>query len=167
MAKKRKKTEWSPDWAKAKTACRLNAEDVRKAKRLGMSPRSLLKNIPNKQQRWKKPVRDWIRELFEKRFPNESPPNSGGPASFKRSITDSAHRVLAPGTEYSGEHAEYPFGSFHAEADRVDDLEPEPPPWLEIRSLEESAQSLLCERSTAIEIDHAAAMYSDHGAFNE
>ena len=39
------------------------------AKEMGLNPRSLLKNIPNKSQPWKMPVADWIRELYRKRRP--------------------------------------------------------------------------------------------------
>lgn len=47
------------------------------AKELGMSPRSLIKNVPNKTQQWKAPVKEWIRDLHEKRFagrPHTAPP---------------------------------------------------------------------------------------------
>lgn len=57
-----------PLWAKAKQICRLNMEDIAMAKALGMSPKSLMKNNPSSTQRWKLPVKFWIRELFEKRF---------------------------------------------------------------------------------------------------
>jgi hypothetical protein len=40
------------DWAEAKRRCRLNAETLRMAKELGLNPRSLIKNIPNKSQPW-------------------------------------------------------------------------------------------------------------------
>ena len=63
-----KKFQHDPLWAKAKNLCRLNMEDVRKAKELGMKPKSLLKNIPSPSQKWKQPVKYWIRELYEKRF---------------------------------------------------------------------------------------------------
>ena len=43
-------------WKEAKRKCRLNAEDIALAKRLGFNPRSLIKNIPNKSQPWKAPV---------------------------------------------------------------------------------------------------------------
>ena len=65
--KKKKKTKHDPAWAKAKKVCRLNMEDIRMAKELGMSPRSLLKNVPSPSQQWKAPVKEWIRELYEKR----------------------------------------------------------------------------------------------------
>jgi hypothetical protein len=49
------------------------------AKELGMSPRSLLKNIPSPQQRWKQPVKEWVRACYEKRFgkPGTTQPQPG------------------------------------------------------------------------------------------
>ena len=38
------------------------------AKELGISPQSLRKNKPGPSQPWKQPVKDWIGELYEKRF---------------------------------------------------------------------------------------------------
>ena len=38
------------------------------AKELGLSPQSLRKNRPSPSQPWKQPVKDWIHELYEKRF---------------------------------------------------------------------------------------------------
>jgi hypothetical protein len=37
------------------------------AKELGFKPRSLLKNLPSPQQRWKARVAEWVRELYAKR----------------------------------------------------------------------------------------------------
>lgn len=54
-------------WAEAKKKCRLNQETVRIAKEMGLNPRSLIKNIPNKSQKWKAPVHVWIREMYQKR----------------------------------------------------------------------------------------------------
>ena len=54
-------------WQEAKRKCRLNNEDIALAKRLGLNPRSLIKNIPNKSEPWKAPVKDWLREIDEKR----------------------------------------------------------------------------------------------------
>ena len=54
-------------WAEAKKKCRLNNEDIALAKRLGLNPRSLIKNIPNKSEPWKAPVKDWLREIDAKR----------------------------------------------------------------------------------------------------
>jgi hypothetical protein len=65
--KKKKKAQQDPDWARAKRLCRLNADDVRKAKEMGLNPRKLVKNIPSPSEPWKSPVNIWIRELYEKR----------------------------------------------------------------------------------------------------
>lgn len=54
-------------WAEAKKKCRLNDEDIALAKRLGLNPHSLIKNIPSKSEPWKAPVKDWLYEMDEKR----------------------------------------------------------------------------------------------------
>jgi hypothetical protein len=36
------------------------------AKELGLNPRNLIKNIPNRREPWKAPVQDWIRDLYRK-----------------------------------------------------------------------------------------------------
>lgn len=54
-------------WQEAKKKCRLNNEDIRIAKELGLNPKSLIKNIPNKSEQWKAPVSVWIREIQEER----------------------------------------------------------------------------------------------------
>lgn len=64
MATKKMKS----DWAEAKKRCRLNQADIQMAKELGMTPKSLLKNIPAPNQQWKAPVKEWIRDLYEKKF---------------------------------------------------------------------------------------------------
>ena len=53
-------------WNEAKTKRRLNDEDIAIAKRLGINPKSLIKNIPNKSEPWKAPVKDWLHELDAK-----------------------------------------------------------------------------------------------------
>lgn len=65
--KNKAKLKHDPAWAKAKQVCRLNMEDIRMAKELGLSPRALMKNVPSPTQQWKAPVKIWIRELYEKR----------------------------------------------------------------------------------------------------
>ena len=50
-------------WKEAKQRCRLNDDDIAIAKRLNINPKSLIKNIPNKSEPWKAPVKDWIRSL--------------------------------------------------------------------------------------------------------
>ena len=64
----RKKLKFNSQWAETKKVCRLNMEDIRMAKELGMSPQSLKKNQPSESQRWKQPVKDWIHGVYEKRF---------------------------------------------------------------------------------------------------
>ena len=59
------KSKRDAEWANAKRVCRLNAETVRMAKELGLSPRSLMKNVPGKSQPWKAPVQVWVRDLYE------------------------------------------------------------------------------------------------------
>lgn len=60
-------------WAAVKRRCRLSADDVRKARALGLNPISLVKNIPAPTQSWKLPVNEWIRELYAKSFPDRTP----------------------------------------------------------------------------------------------
>ena len=69
MTKKRKKPDSKKDqlWAEAKRKCRLNTEDIRLAKEMGLNPRSLIKNIPSKSEPWKLPVKAWIHEIYQKR----------------------------------------------------------------------------------------------------
>ena len=50
-------------WAEAKKKCRLKEADITLAKRLGLNPRSLIKNIPNKSEQRKPPVKNWLHEL--------------------------------------------------------------------------------------------------------
>ena len=54
-------------WQEAKRKCRLNVEDIERAKRLGLNPRSLMKNVPNNSEPWKAPVKVWLLEIEEKR----------------------------------------------------------------------------------------------------
>ena len=53
-------------WQDAQKKCRLSQEDVVLAKRLGLNPRSLIKNIPSPKESWKAPVREWLHELDAK-----------------------------------------------------------------------------------------------------
>lgn len=55
------------EWGEAKKMCKLNAETLRMAKEMGLSPRSLIKNIPNKSEQWKAPVGVWIQDMYEER----------------------------------------------------------------------------------------------------
>lgn len=46
---------------------RLGEEEIRMAKEMGFNPQSLIRNIPNKKEMWKAPVKDWIHDMYEKR----------------------------------------------------------------------------------------------------
>ena len=69
-------------WQEAKKCCRLDDEDIALAKRLGLNPRSLIKNIPSKSEPWKAPVKDWLHEIEAKRSKKaeqkQTAPASGG-----------------------------------------------------------------------------------------
>src|SRR5436309_3490142 len=60
------KTKGKDEWDEAKRRCSLSNEAVKMAKEIGLNPRSLIKNIPNKNEPWKAPVEDWIRNIYEK-----------------------------------------------------------------------------------------------------
>ena len=64
---KLKKSDHQQLWAEAQRRCRLSDEAVGMAKELSIGPRSLIKNIPAPTQRWKAPVEDWVRDLYEQR----------------------------------------------------------------------------------------------------
>ena len=55
------------DWAEAQRRCHLNKDDIRMAAELGFTPSTLIKDIPSPRQRWKLPVKDWIRRLYNER----------------------------------------------------------------------------------------------------
>ena len=67
MATAKHKTKRDAEWARAKRLCRLSREDVRMAKEMGMNPRKLIRNRASKAEPWKAPVKDWIRDLHERR----------------------------------------------------------------------------------------------------
>ncbi len=56
------------DWPEAKKLCRLNQLDIEMAKRLGFGPKSLIHAKPDPKQQWKLPVKDWVHELYAKKF---------------------------------------------------------------------------------------------------
>ena len=55
------------EWEDAKKKCKLNAETLKMAKEMGLNPRSLIKNIPNKSEKWKAPVSVWIEDMYEEK----------------------------------------------------------------------------------------------------
>lgn len=54
-------------WQEIKKKCRLSNDDIARAKRLGLNPKSLSKNIPSSSEPWKAPVRERLIEIEEKR----------------------------------------------------------------------------------------------------
>lgn len=72
-------------WAETKKKCRLNAEEVQMTKEMGLNPKSLIKNIPNKNEPWKAPVKIWIRDMYEERFGRTSTVAEGKSKPGKRS----------------------------------------------------------------------------------
>jgi len=65
MGKNKKKDEL---WKEAYKKCRLSTKHIQMAKELGLNPKSLIKNIPNPKQKWKIPVREWIEQMYAKRW---------------------------------------------------------------------------------------------------
>lgn len=70
-----------PKWAKAKQLCRLNMEEIQMAKELGFTPKALMKNRPAPSEKWKLPVKLWIRELHAERFKSRKKPGKGPTSS--------------------------------------------------------------------------------------
>lgn len=59
-------------WKEAYIKCRLSTRHIQMAKELGLNPMSLIRNIPGPHEPWKLSVRDWIEEMYEKRFKNRN-----------------------------------------------------------------------------------------------
>lgn len=81
---KLKKSDQQQLWVEAQRRCRLSDEAVRMAKELGLSPRSLIKNIPSPKQQWKAPVEDWVRQIYEKRHGATSRRQPTNPAADRQ-----------------------------------------------------------------------------------
>jgi len=62
MANKKREEEWK----EVKKKCKVGDETIRMAKEMGINPRTMIKNIPNKAEKWKAPVDVWIREMYDK-----------------------------------------------------------------------------------------------------
>ena len=54
-------------WQDAKKKCRLTDDDIARAKRLGLNPRSLIKTIQSNSAHSKASVSVWLCEMEEKR----------------------------------------------------------------------------------------------------
>ncbi len=78
-------------WPEAKKLCRLNQSEFAVAKRLGFRPDSLIRNRPDTKQKWKLPVKYWIRELHLERF------------GYVLGENSSPHTVQPPPMEYGEE----------------------------------------------------------------
>jgi len=53
------------------------------AKELGFQPKSLIKNIPSPSQRWKEPVNEWVRSLYEQKIGSKRPAPTARPSSTR------------------------------------------------------------------------------------
>jgi len=62
MANKKREDEWK----EVKKKCKVGDETIRMAKELGINPKTMIKNIPSKAEKWKAPVDVWIREMYDK-----------------------------------------------------------------------------------------------------
>ena len=94
--------------AEAKRKCRLNVEAVRMAKELGLNPRKLIKNIPNKSQLWKAPVHIWIRDMYEERMGRAARKNVGKQPS-QGAMPDKMDRDTADSLQPNGEDTGFPI----------------------------------------------------------
>ncbi|MCL5071312.1 MAG: zinc-ribbon domain-containing protein [Actinobacteria bacterium] len=64
------------------------------AKELGLNPKSLIKNIPNKSQSWKKPVYLWIHEMYwERNYDNKKISGKTGKKSKDVQISKYARQM--------------------------------------------------------------------------
>jgi len=65
-------TKKQKTWDDVKRKCKLDDETIRMAKELGMKPRTVLgSHASRRDEPWKSPVGEWIRDLHEKRFKKE------------------------------------------------------------------------------------------------
>ncbi|MCB9882690.1 MAG: hypothetical protein H6834_12945 [Planctomycetes bacterium] len=73
MAKKKKPSRKMQEWIDARKRYRLTRVQVRMARELGMNPRKLGKLNNHDQEPWKMPLREYIEDLYVKRFGKERP----------------------------------------------------------------------------------------------
>jgi hypothetical protein len=116
------------DWVEAKRRCQLNQDDIRKAKELGLKPRSLIKNIPGKSQQWKAPVKYWIRDLYEKQQMKIAARKASKPGKPSPAPSESASRQARLSSEPIPTDAHYMFDddSIPADLDFLFDHHPIP-----------------------------------------
>jgi translation elongation factor EF-4 len=93
-------------WAEAKKRCRLNVTDIQMAKELGMTPKSLIKNIPAPNEQWKAPVKVWIRDLYEEKFGRVLTVNPVLSGEIKRKAIKREKAIVS---EYWDDEEDLPF----------------------------------------------------------
>ena len=58
-----------PTWEEAGKKCKMSPEELEMAKKLGLSPRTLIaNNSSTRQEKWKAPTALWVRDMYEDRF---------------------------------------------------------------------------------------------------
>ena len=123
-------------WHEAKRRCRLTDEEVIMAKELGFQPKALIKNIPAPSQRWKAPVNEWVRSLYEEKFGSRKPAAISGQGAERRNaeapwpdnpeITDLPPIVLDDDFPEDGDDFDFDaFDSDRFEPPGEDDIEEE------------------------------------------
>jgi len=149
MAKKKKKSKTKRDklWIEAKRRCRLNNEDIRIAKEMGLNPRSLIKNIPSKSQPWKSPVKVWIHEIYEKRQEKSAKKKARKERAAATHSAADIKQLPQDSTEYL-EDEEFIFG------------EDDDPP--ELQDIQEENQAMLrCQEQFRIAAQYVANSLSN------
>ncbi len=75
-------------WNEAQWRCGLSDEEVRMARELGFQPRSLIKNIPAPSQKWKAPVSEWVRALYEKKTGSREHAGAPAPQAARKQVVE-------------------------------------------------------------------------------
>ena len=73
MSKKKKKSGKDQIWINARKQYHLNDMHIQMARELGLNPRKFGKLSNHKQEPWKLPLPDFIKEIYFKRFKKERP----------------------------------------------------------------------------------------------
>jgi hypothetical protein len=81
-------------WLEAVIRYELNDPLVRMAERLGLNPKKLGKLSNNRSERWKKPLKNFISDLYKERFKDEKLP-PGGPIAD--ALAKGKYVIIPPG----------------------------------------------------------------------
>jgi hypothetical protein len=73
MAKKQIIPDKYKIWVETRKRYRLSDVQIQMARELGLNPRKFSKYANNKQEPWKKPLPDFIEEIYFKRFGKRQP----------------------------------------------------------------------------------------------